>query len=165
MSAGPSGLEGFAGPVFALSFGYTESMTAVPLGEARDRLSEYVSEVERTHERVTITRHGHPAAVLISADDLAAIEETLEILGTPGAAEAIREGQADADVGRFVDNDEVKSRYGVAWASTTRSGSPLAQSATCSDCRRRSLLLLSLIHISEPTRRTPISYAVFCLKK
>ena len=28
-----------------------------------------------------------------------------------------------------------------------------------------SLLHLSLIHISEPTRRTPISYAVFCLKK
>src|SRR5664279_5655965 len=26
-------------------------------------------------------------------------------------------------------------------------------------------LLLSLIHISEPTRRNPISYAVFCLKK
>ena len=26
-------------------------------------------------------------------------------------------------------------------------------------------ILLSLIHISEPTRRTPISYAVFCLKK
>ena len=26
-------------------------------------------------------------------------------------------------------------------------------------------LRLSLIHISEPTRRTPISYAVFCLKK
>src|SRR5680860_815048 len=28
-----------------------------------------------------------------------------------------------------------------------------------------SFLGLSLIHISEPTRRTPISYAVFCLKK
>src|SRR5665647_2520005 len=27
------------------------------------------------------------------------------------------------------------------------------------------VLPLSLIHISEPTRRTPISYAVFCLKK
>src|SRR5665647_1069114 len=26
------------------------------------------------------------------------------------------------------------------------------------------ILTLSLIHISEPTRRTPISYAVFCLK-
>src|SRR5664279_455834 len=30
---------------------------------------------------------------------------------------------------------------------------------------RREALKLSLIHISEPTRRTPISYAVFCLKK
>eukprot|EP01016_Furgasonia_blochmanni_P029947 TRINITY_DN3130_c0_g1_i7.p1 TRINITY_DN3130_c0_g1~~TRINITY_DN3130_c0_g1_i7.p1 ORF type:complete len:120 (+),score=36.33 TRINITY_DN3130_c0_g1_i7:229-588(+) len=29
----------------------------------------------------------------------------------------------------------------------------------------RSTYNLSLIHISEPTRRTPISYAVFCLKK
>src|SRR5665647_3871204 len=29
----------------------------------------------------------------------------------------------------------------------------------------RSMQDLSLIHISEPTRRTPISYAVFCLKK
>ena len=28
-----------------------------------------------------------------------------------------------------------------------------------------SIQILSLIHISEPTRRTPISYAVFCLKK
>src|SRR5664279_31499 len=27
------------------------------------------------------------------------------------------------------------------------------------------VLVLSLIHISEPTRRTPISYAVFCLRK
>src|SRR5664279_5657714 len=28
----------------------------------------------------------------------------------------------------------------------------------------QAVLDLSLIHISEPTRRTPISYAVFCLK-
>jgi antitoxin YefM len=99
---------------FAQCFGYTVGMTAVPLGDARDRLSEYVSEVERTHQRVTITRHGHAAAVLISADDLAAIEETLEILGTPGAAEAINEGLADAAAGRFADNEALKSRYGIA---------------------------------------------------
>ena len=29
----------------------------------------------------------------------------------------------------------------------------------------KQVIALSLIHISEPTRRTPISYAVFCLKK
>ena len=27
------------------------------------------------------------------------------------------------------------------------------------------LAALSLIHISEPTRRTPLAYAVFCFKK
>src|SRR5680860_236386 len=32
-------------------------------------------------------------------------------------------------------------------------------------CVRHDPTGLSLIHISEPTRRTPISYAVFCLKK
>ncbi len=87
-------------------------MTTVPLSEARNRLSEYVADVEHTHERVTITRHGHPAVVLISADDLASIEESLEILGTPGALDAIREGRADAAAGRFVNNDEIKARYG-----------------------------------------------------
>src|SRR5664279_5983197 len=30
---------------------------------------------------------------------------------------------------------------------------------------QRLFVPLSLIHISEPTRRTPISYAVFCLNK
>ena len=34
----------------------------------------------------------------------------------------------------------------------------------CTDCGYAKTSL-SLIHISEPTRRTPISYAVFCLKK
>jgi antitoxin YefM len=86
-------------------------MAVVPLGEARNHLSEYVADVERTHERVTITRHGHPAAVLISADELASIEETLEVLRTPGAVEAIREGLADAAAGRFVSNDEIRNRY------------------------------------------------------
>jgi antitoxin YefM len=87
-------------------------MAIVPLGEARNRLSEYVADVERTHERITITRHGHPAAVLISADDLASIEETLDVLCRPGAVEAIREGRADAEADRFVSNDEIRDRYG-----------------------------------------------------
>lgn len=86
-------------------------MAVVPLGEVRNRLSEYVAEVELTHERITITQHGHPAAVLISADDLASIEETLEVLRTPGASEAIREGLADVAAGRFVSNDEIRNRY------------------------------------------------------
>ncbi|WP_460379425.1 hypothetical protein, partial [Staphylococcus aureus] len=32
-------------------------------------------------------------------------------------------------------------------------------------CLKKSMRSLSLIHISEPTRHAQISYAVFCLKK
>lgn len=80
---------------FAHTLGENCYLRAVPLGEARNLLSEYVADVERTHERVTITRHDRAAAVLISADDLVSIEETLEIPGAPGAVEVIKEGPAD----------------------------------------------------------------------
>ena len=88
-------------------------MTTVPLGEAKDHLSEYVAGVERTHDRVTITRHGRTAAVLISADDLAALEETVNILATPGAAEAIAEGLADLEAGRSADNKKLRARFAI----------------------------------------------------
>jgi len=86
-------------------------MTTVPLAEAKNRLSEYVSDVERTHDRVTITRHGRTAAVLVSADDLAALEETIDLLTRPGAQEAVAEGLADLAAGRTADNAAVRARY------------------------------------------------------
>lgn len=86
-------------------------MTTMSLAAARDRLSEVVTQVEKTHDRVEITRHGRSAAVLISAEDLSALEETLDILTTPGEAEAIREGVADAEAGRFEDSESVKAEF------------------------------------------------------
>jgi antitoxin YefM len=86
-------------------------MAIVPLGKVRNRLAEYVAKVERTDERIAITRHGRAAAVLISADDLASLEETIDVLCTAGAIETIREGRADAEAGRFLSNDEIRNRY------------------------------------------------------
>ena len=67
-------------------------MTTVPLSEAKDRLSALVEQAERTHDIVTITRHGKPAAVLMSVDDLESLHETLFWLSQPG----VREDLADA---------------------------------------------------------------------
>ncbi len=78
-------------------------MTIEPLRTVRDHLSEVVDRVERQHERVTITRNGHAAAVLISPDDLAELEETLAVLSDPKALAEIREADAayaDGDVVR-----------------------------------------------------------------
>lgn len=67
------------------------AMTVEPLRAVRDHLSEVVDRVERQHERVTITRNGRDAAVIISAEDLAQLEETLSVLSDPEALADIRE--------------------------------------------------------------------------
>jgi antitoxin YefM len=67
----------------------TESLRVV-----RDHLSEVIDRVEHQHERVVITRNGRPAAVLISPDDLDALEETLSVLNDAEALADIREADA-----------------------------------------------------------------------
>ena len=83
------------------------AMEELPLADARNRLSELVAEVEATHARVTITKHGHPAAVLISPEDLAAIENTLDVLADPEALADIRESEAEASRGEFTSAEEM----------------------------------------------------------
>jgi antitoxin YefM len=82
-------------------------MEDLPLADVRNRLSELVADVERTHARVTITKHGHPAAVLIAQDDLASLEETLAILSDPAALADIREAEAEAGRGEYSSAEEI----------------------------------------------------------
>jgi antitoxin YefM len=82
------------------------AMSTEPLRQVRDHFSDIVDRVEHEHERVTVTRNGRPAAVLISPDDLAQLEETLDVLGDPDALADIREADAAyarGDVVRGVD--------------------------------------------------------------
>lgn len=65
-----------------------------PLRSVRDHLSELVDRVEREHDRVVITRNGREAAVLISAADLAELEETVSVLSDADALADIREADA-----------------------------------------------------------------------
>jgi len=58
-------------------------MKSVPLTEAKDKLSALVDEADTTHEIIQITRHGRVAAVIMSADDLESLNETLHALTDP----------------------------------------------------------------------------------
>jgi len=81
-------------------------MSVEPLREVRDHFSDVVDRVEREHERVTVTRNGRAAAVIISPEDLAELEETLTVLRDPTALADIREADAayaTGDVVRGVD--------------------------------------------------------------
>jgi len=78
------------------------AMSVEPLRTVRDHLSEFVDRAEREHERVVVTRNGRPAAVLMGYDDLAALEETLEILSDPEAMAGIRQSRGEVDRGDVV---------------------------------------------------------------
>ncbi|MFZ1441455.1 MAG: type II toxin-antitoxin system Phd/YefM family antitoxin [Candidatus Microthrix subdominans] len=70
------------------------------LADVKNRLSEVVEGLEREHGRVVVTKHGRPAVVMLSVDDLESLEETLEILSDRQLMDEIREGQADIAAGR-----------------------------------------------------------------
>lgn len=73
---------------------------SMPLAEVKNRLSEVVEAVEGEHARVTITKHGRPAAVVISIDDLTSLEETLLLLSDPEILSQIRQARAELAAGR-----------------------------------------------------------------
>jgi len=67
----------------------------IPLADVKNRLSEVVDRIEREHGRVVITKHGHPAAVVISVEDLESLEETLDVMGSEVLLADIREALAE----------------------------------------------------------------------
>ena len=72
----------------------------LPLADVKNRLSEVVERIEREHGRVIITKHGRPAAVVLSIDDLEGLEATLEIVTDSRLMTRIRRATADLDAGR-----------------------------------------------------------------
>jgi antitoxin YefM len=82
-------------------------MQTLPLAEVRARLSALVDEVERTAERITITRNGVPVAVVLSVDDLAALEETLAWLDSPEAIRRAAEADEAVEAGDVTGRDEM----------------------------------------------------------
>jgi antitoxin YefM len=68
------------------------------LAATKAHLSELVARVGDQHERVTVTVHGRPVAVLLAVDDLESLEETIAVLSDASALQAL--GEADAELAR-----------------------------------------------------------------
>ena len=77
-------------------------MSTESLRKVKDRFSEFVDRVERHHERVVVTRNGRPAAVLVSPEDLASLEETLDVLSDTRAVAELAEAEAAIAAGDAV---------------------------------------------------------------
>lgn len=68
------------------------------VADAKAHLSELVARVGSQHDRVTVTVHGRPTAVLLAVDDLDALEETIAVLSDAATMRAL--GEADAELAR-----------------------------------------------------------------
>jgi prevent-host-death family protein len=81
--------------------------TTLPLGEVKAHLSELVRRVHDHHERVAVTVHGRPSAVLVAVEDLERLEETLAILSDPATMRRLAESDAELARGEVVSSEEL----------------------------------------------------------
>jgi prevent-host-death family protein len=81
--------------------------TVLPLAELKAHLSELVARVHGQHERVTVTVHGRPFAVLISIEDLESLEETIAILSDADTVTALIQSETELARGETVTADEL----------------------------------------------------------
>jgi antitoxin YefM len=84
----------------------------IPFTEARGRLSELLDELEEQHEHFVITRNGKPSAVVISAEEYEALEETLEVLEDADLLRALQRSETDVEAGRVSTLAEVRRDLG-----------------------------------------------------
>jgi antitoxin YefM len=82
-------------------------MSTLSLSEVKARLSEVADEVDRTHERVHVTRNGREYVVLMSAQDLESLEATIELLSDDAAMRRLREAEQDVAAGDVTTLDEM----------------------------------------------------------
>ncbi|MEV8150225.1 type II toxin-antitoxin system Phd/YefM family antitoxin [Arthrobacter sp. NPDC080073] len=88
-------------------------MRTVPLSEAKDKLSALVEEADATHEIIQITRRGHPSAVLMSADDLESLQETIHWLSQPGVREDLEAARRDIVEGKTTSGADFRRELGL----------------------------------------------------
>ena len=88
-------------------------MQTLPISKVKDTLNELVESAAVTHEQVTITKNGSPAAVLIGVDEWESIQETLFWLSQPGIRESITEAEADVEAGRVFTEEQIRAEFDV----------------------------------------------------
>lgn len=82
-------------------------MRTLPLSDVKARLSEIADEVERTHERVHVTRNGREFVVLLAAEDLDSMEATIELLADKAVMGRVRQAEADVANGDVTTSEEM----------------------------------------------------------
>ena len=85
-------------------------MTTIAISDFRAMLPKIISDVDTKLKRFVVTVSGKPKAVVMSLDELESLEETAEILSTPGSLEAIKKSQKEIKEGKFITLKELEKK-------------------------------------------------------
>ncbi len=88
-------------------------MQTLPISKVKDKLNEYVDAVALTHEQVTITKNGSPAAILVGADEWESLQETLFWLSQPGILDDIAKARRELADGSTSSEEQIRAEFGV----------------------------------------------------
>ena len=87
-------------------------METVSYTDARNHLKELIDRVETEHTPVRIERRAGSAAIIMSEEDYAGLQETLYLLGNPTNADRLLEARARGET-EAVRLEEAKDELGL----------------------------------------------------
>jgi PHD/YefM family antitoxin component YafN of YafNO toxin-antitoxin module len=85
----------------------------IPIVRARAMLTQLPELLGEDNRAVALTRHGKPVLAVMPWELFESILETLEIMGDPELMAALRQGIKEAQEGKLVPLEEVKSNLGI----------------------------------------------------
>ncbi len=93
------------------------SKTTLPISEARKKIFELAEEVQKPGQYYVLTEKGRAKAVLLSADEFASWQETLEVMKDfPELKFDIQQAEADFQTGKFTTLAGLLARQGFVLA-------------------------------------------------
>jgi antitoxin YefM len=85
----------------------------ITLKELRPKLPKVMNDIDTKMDRFVVTRHGKPAAMMMSIEDYESIIETLDILSNSGMAKRIKEAEVEMKKGKVKALSEIEKEMGL----------------------------------------------------
>lgn len=116
-----------------------DSKTTLSISEARKKIFDIADDVQKTSRHYTLTDHGRPKAVVMSAEEFESWQETFEVMKDfPDLAKDIKEVERDIASGAYKNYatlDEVLAKDGYTLVHKKKSDGTI--SSTLQTARRK----------------------------
>ena len=84
--------------------------TIISISEARKNIFKIARDVQKPDNYYILTENGRAKAVIMSAEEFEAWQETVEIMADPGLMKEINEAEKDFKAGKFRDLEELMNQ-------------------------------------------------------